>query len=170
MTIDVNNPYFRTKVLTASPEELRLMLIEGSIRFMRAAREGLVEKNYEKSFTNFTNTKNIIMELMNTLRHDIAPELCTRLDALYTFMFTTLTYASMERDVSKVDTVIELMEFERETWLLLMEQRAEHRGAGDETPGPTPQAAPLKPATARDNYGPAGAPASRPSQALSVQG
>ena len=136
MTIDISNPYFRTKVLTASPEELRLMLIEGSLRFMRAAREGLTERNYEKSFENFTNAKNILVELMNTLRHDVAPELCSRLDALYTYMFTTLTYASMERDLSKVDTVIELMEFERETWVLLMQKLASERsGAASAAPG-----------------------------------
>lgn len=130
MSIDINNPYFRTKVLTASPEELRLMLIEGCIRFMQTAREGLVEKNFEKSFENFTNAKSILVELTNTLRHDVAPELCTRLDALYTYMYTTLTYASMERDPAKVDPVIELMDFERETWLLLMDKLAAERAGG----------------------------------------
>ncbi len=132
MSIDINNPYFRTKVLTASPEELRLMLIEGCIRFMRTAREGLLEKNFEKSFENFTNAKSILVELTNTLRHDVAPELCTRLDALYTYMYTTLTYASMEREATKVDPVIELMEFERETWLLLMDKLAAERAQGRE--------------------------------------
>ena len=151
MAIDISNPYFRTKVLTASPEELRLMLIEGCLRFMGAAREGLSEKNYEKSFENFTNAKNILIELMNTLRHDVAPELCSRLDALYTYMFTTLTFASMERDVSKVDTVIELMEFERETWTLLMQKLAAERSGADamagaalrSSPAPAPARAPL---------------------------
>lgn len=155
MSIDVNNPYFRTRVLTASPEQLRLMLIEGSLRFMRAAREGLEEKNYEKSFENFTSAKNIITELMNALRHDIAPELCQRLEALYTYMFTTLTYASLERDVSRVDTVIELMEFERETWLMLMEKLAKERAG-------TSGAAPAGSAGATEQVG---APLS-----LSVQG
>ena len=161
MTIDISNPYFRTKVLTASPEELRLMLIEGSLRFMGAAREGIIEKNYEKSFENFTNAKNIIVELMNTLRHEVAPELCSRLDALYTFMFTTLTYASMERDVAKVDTVIELMEFERETWLLLMKN----------PPAERPGAAPPGAATPRAGASAgSSAPAAAPRAPLSVQG
>ena len=36
MAFDINNPYFRTKVLTASPEQLRLYLIEGALRGPRA--------------------------------------------------------------------------------------------------------------------------------------
>ncbi|NJL30429.1 MAG: flagellar protein FliS [Phycisphaerales bacterium] len=29
------NPYLRTKIMTASPQELRLMLYEGAVRFCR---------------------------------------------------------------------------------------------------------------------------------------
>ena len=31
--VDTSNAYLRTKVMTASPEELRLMLLDGAIRF-----------------------------------------------------------------------------------------------------------------------------------------
>ncbi len=136
MNPDTNNPYFRTKVLTAKPEELRLMLIEGAIRFMREGREGLAAKNYEKSYENLSNAKNILVEMMNTLRHDVAPDLCARLESLYTYMFTTLVGASLERDPSKIDEVIDLMEYERETWLLLIEKVARER-AGVEAEGGT---------------------------------
>lgn len=130
MQFDVNNPYFRTKVLTASKEELRLMLIEGSLRFIRSGRDGLAAKNYEKVFEGFTNAKAIIMELMNTLDHSVNPELCAKLSSLYTYMFTRLTEGSLEKDLAKVDEVIGLMEFERETWVMLMEKLAGERAHG----------------------------------------
>ena len=43
------NPYLRNQVLTASPEQLRLMLYDGALRFMRAGKVGLAEKNYDIS-------------------------------------------------------------------------------------------------------------------------
>lgn len=130
MQFDVNNPYFRTKVLTASREELRLLLIEGSVRFMRAGREALAGRQWEKVYENFTSAKAIIMELMNTLDHGAAPELCARMSSLYTYMYTRLTEGSLEKDLAKVDEVIGLMEFERETWALLMEKLAKERAGG----------------------------------------
>lgn len=128
MAFDVNNPYFRTKVLTASPEQLRLMLIDGAIHFMELGRDGLAGKDYEAVYENLSQAKAILLELINALRPEHDAELCARLSALYTFMFTELTRASTEREPAVVDTVIELMRFERETWVLLMQKVAEERG------------------------------------------
>ncbi len=129
MSVDVNNPYFRTKVLTASPEELRLMLIEGSIRFMRQGRDALAERSWEASFEALTSAKNILLELTTAMKHEVAPEICARLDALYTFLYRRLVDASLERDPAIVDEVISLMEYERETWVMLMDKVVEERGA-----------------------------------------
>lgn len=140
MGFDVNNPYFRTKVLTASQEELRLLLLEGCLRFLNDGRDGLVNRNYEKSFEGFSQAKAIIIELMNSLRPDVAPELCRNLTALYTYIYTTLTQAVFEKNFAKIDEVIGLMEYERETWLLLMEKLAKEKASAAEAV-PAPMAA-----------------------------
>jgi len=152
MAIDVNNPYFRTKVLTAKPEELRLMLIEGALRFMREAKQAMSARDHEKTFEGISSARNIVLELMTSLRHEIAPDLCARMDALYNYMFRRLTEASFERSTDKLDEVISLMDYERETWVMLIERVARERGA------PTSSPAPAQPASV-----PARAP-------LSVQG
>lgn len=138
MTLDVHNPYLRTKVLTASPEELRLMLIEGSIRFMREGREAMDSKNYEAQYEALSNAKNILLELMGSMRHEIAPELCGNLERLYTYLYRTLVEAGFERDPAKVDEVVQLMEYERETWLLLMEKLVSERTSGAPSAAQTP--------------------------------
>lgn len=155
MQFDINNPYFRTKVLTASREELRLLLLEGSLRFMRSGREALVNKDWEGVYNGFTQAKAIILELINTLDHAANPELCARLSALYTYMYSRLTEGSFEKDVTKVDEVIGLMDYERETWVLLMEKLAKERAQGNDPVaeasaalGRTPQAPALIPAPA----------------------
>ncbi len=116
--------------MTASPAELRLMLIEGAIRFCGQGREGLATKNYEQSFEGLTQAKAIIMELINGLRPEIDAELCARLSSLYTFMYTRLIEANLEKAPEMIDEVIKLLDYERETWTLLIEKLAEERKSG----------------------------------------
>ncbi len=131
------NAYLRTKVMSARPEQLRLMLIEGAIRFARQGREGLASKNYELSYAGITQCRNIVVELMSGLRDDIDPELCTNVRALYTFLFRELTEASLEKSTERVDKVIELLEYERQTWELLIQKLndGETVGAGKDEGG-----------------------------------
>ena len=118
------NPYLRNQVLSASPEQLRLMLYDGALRFMRSGRKGLAEKNYDVSYTNLSKAQKIALELSSSLKHDQMPELCEKLSALYTYIYRLLIDANMQRQPETVDEAIKLLEFERETWVLMMEQNA----------------------------------------------
>jgi len=132
MTNDAANPYLRTKVLTASPAELRLMLLDGAIRFCRQGRDGLAEKDPEKSFEGLSQAKAIIMELINALDPEVDPDLCGKLSSLYTFMYTRLLEANLEKSPEMVDEVTRLLEYERDTWSMVVEQVA-----GEKQPLPT---------------------------------
>lgn len=136
MAVDTNNPYFRTKVMTASPEELRLMLLEGAVRFMHEGRTALVAKDWEGVYDGFSQAKAIVMELINALRPEVAPELCSSLSALYTYIYRLLTEGSFERDLAKIDEAIRLMDYERETWAMAMEKLAREKGALGSAPAP----------------------------------
>jgi flagellar secretion chaperone FliS len=119
--------YLRTRVLTASPEELRLMLLEGAIKFARQGREGLESRNYESTFTGISRCRDIVLELLTTIAPDVEATLSERVRAVYTFMYSRLVEASMERSLPKLDEVIRLLEFERETWVMLMQKLARER-------------------------------------------
>jgi flagellar secretion chaperone FliS len=134
------NAYLRTKVLTASPEELRLLLLDGAIKFARQGRDGLAAKDYEASFNGISQCRNIVLELITTIRPEFDPELCERVRAVYTFMYRELVEASMEKNITRVDGVIQLLNYERETWALLMGKLVEERGVGSAAP-PEPAAA-----------------------------
>lgn len=124
------NAYLRTRVLTASPEQLRLMLLEGAIRFLRQGRDGLARKDFEASFEGMSKARNILIELMNSMRPEVAPELCSRVHGLYVFIYQTVVEAGMEKSIAKADKAIEMLEFERETWVLTMEKAAAERRGG----------------------------------------
>lgn len=138
------NAYLRTKVMGAKPEELRLMLIEGAVKFAVQAKTGLENKNYEASFNGFGQCRDIVTELMTSVQSDADPELAERIRAFYAFVYTELIDASFGRDVGKVSKVIELLEFEAETWRLACEklriERAQNPGLGA-TPAATSPAA-----------------------------
>ena len=120
------NPYLRTKIMTASPEELRLMLYDGCLKFARNAAAELEKqpRDHEALFENFSKAKKIVLELSTSLKHDIAPELCEKLSALYTWIYRLLVDAKMDNDAAKVNEAIELLEYERHTWVMLMEKNA----------------------------------------------
>jgi flagellar secretion chaperone FliS len=121
------NAYLRTKVLSASREELRLMLLDGALKFARQGREGLATKNFEQSFNGISQCRNIVMELLTSIKPEYDPDLCEKVKALYSWMYAQLVEASMERNAAKLDGVIKLLEYERETWVLLMDQVAQEK-------------------------------------------
>ena len=129
------NPYLRTKVLTASPEELRLMLYDGCLKFTRQARQAIGEKDFEKSFENLQRAQKVVLELSTSLKHEVAPDLCGKLSALYTYIYRLLVEASTQRVAEPLDEVIKLIAFERETWTMLMERNAK---VADGTKPPMP--------------------------------
>ena len=127
VAVEPVNAYLRARVLAASPEQLRLMLLEGALRFARQGADGLRRRNFERSFNGIHQCQNILMELISALKPEVAPELCRNLAALYTFMYRRLIDASMERDAAVVDEVVKLLEYEHETWLLLLERLEQER-------------------------------------------
>ncbi|MBI1369114.1 MAG: flagellar export chaperone FliS [Planctomycetes bacterium] len=156
--------YLKTKVLTASPVELRLMLFDGAIKFCRQGRHALGQQKFEAMYNALTRAQNIVLELSNSLKHEHDPALCDKLTALYHYIYRRLVDANIGRDIAAVDETIKLLEYERETWVMLMKRLAEDEGqsppapaaADDEHhPGPIASIGPERPA-----YGqPAAAPA-----------
>jgi flagellar protein FliS len=121
--------YAKTKVFTATPEQLQLMLYDGGLRFAEMARAALLEKNYEQSFKNISRVQRIVMELTSTLRHDIAPEICKNLAAIYAFVYRRLTEANCQRKTEPLDEAIRLLKYQRQTWALLMDKTGKQKAA-----------------------------------------
>ncbi len=114
------------------------MLLEGAIKFAEIGRDGLLAKDYEKSFTNISRAEDIVMELLEALRPDVDPELCEKLKSLYVYLYLELVRASSEKDVARIEEVIRLLRYERETWQLAMQQMASEIGAAAEDAGSSP--------------------------------
>src|SRR5215207_1388828 len=88
--------YLRAKVLTATPEQLQLMLYDGAIRFGEQARLALEQKKHEQSYELISRTQKIIAEMTASLKHDVSPELCGKLASLYNYVYRKLVEAIVE--------------------------------------------------------------------------
>src|SRR5690349_22568486 len=107
--------YLRTKVLTATPEQLQLMLYDGAIRFAEQARVALEKKDFEGSYNAISRAQKILAELQSGLRHDVSPELCSKLAALYNFVYRKLLEANVDHTLPPVQEALAILRYQRET-------------------------------------------------------
>ena len=121
--------YLRTQVLTATPEQLQMMLYDGAIRFAEQARPALEAKSWEASYNAISRAQRIITELTGSLRHDIAPELCGRLASIYNFIYRKLVEANVEHKSESLDEAIKILKIQRETWEMLLKQLGRQKAA-----------------------------------------
>jgi flagellar protein FliS len=118
------NPYLRNAVMTASPEQLQLMLYDGAIRFATQGREAVVEKKYEEAYNKLSRAQAIVLEMERGLNRDVAPELCERMAALYMFTYRKLVDGCVQHDPAPIDEAIGILNYERETWMMLLQKLA----------------------------------------------
>jgi len=131
MNTSANNAYLQSKVLTATPEQLQLMLYDGAIRFCEQARPALEQKNFEASHNSLTKAQRILLELQGGLKKDLAPDICKNLAGLYAFCYRKLIDANMKHDVQALDEALDILKFQRETWRLLLDQLAKEKAAAN---------------------------------------
>ena len=121
--------YLRTKIFTATPEQLQLMLYDGAIRFGEQARIALEQKNYEQSCDLICRTQKIIAEMTSSLKHNVAPDLCGKLSSLYNYVYRKLIEANVEHKIPSLDEALDILRYQRETWAMLLNSLGKTKAA-----------------------------------------
>jgi flagellar protein FliS len=133
--------YLRTQVLTARPEQLTLMLLDGAIRFADQGRSYIDEKRFDRSCDALARAQNIMIALLNGLRPEKAPEICRRQAGLYLFVYKQLVLGNAHRNPQPIADALRILAILRQTWLDLMLQLQAQHAAGDPQPAaPAPVA------------------------------
>ncbi|SHE61561.1 flagellar protein FliS [Caldanaerobius fijiensis DSM 17918] len=113
----INNPYqqYRTDaVMTASPEELTLMLYDGIIRFLNQAKEAILSRDMQTAHEKLIRVQDILNELNATL--DRSYDIASNLASIYDFMIRKTIEANIKKDVNIIDEVLEFARDLRNTW------------------------------------------------------
>lgn len=135
--------YLKNAVMTATPEQLQLMLYDGAIRFALRGGEGIRAGDREASFNALDRAQRIVLELNSGIRADVNPELAEQMAALYSFVYRRLVDANLNQDIQAIDEAVRILRHQRETWVMLMEKIRDGEGApATPPPAAAPQPAP----------------------------
>ena len=113
--------YQQNQILSASPEQILVMLYDGAIRFTRQAMIGIEDGRASVKVEGISRAMAIISEFANTLDHEVGGEIAENLDALYSFMIRELTQANLNNDMQKLKIVEGLLVDLRQTWIEAIE-------------------------------------------------
>lgn len=116
--------YFDTQVLTAPPQKLQLMLIDGALRYGRQAADHWREGRIYEGGEALIGCQRIVAELLRSMKPEMAPALVEKVSDVYRFVFRTLVEAGIKRDAGKLAEAMRLLDIERETWRQVCERLA----------------------------------------------
>jgi flagellar secretion chaperone FliS len=122
------NQYLKTQVLTASKEQLVLMLFDGAIRFCERGKKGWADQNLEVSHRSLVRAQEIVLELAYALDKEKGGAVAAKMAQLYTYCYSRLVTANVERSPEIVDEVQHILGELRSAWSEAMER--EGRAAG----------------------------------------
>ena len=126
------NQYLANTVLSASPEQLLLLLYDGAGRFLAQAIQAIEVGQVDKRAYFINKASAIVSEFAATLDRSQAPALAEDLTALYGYMLRRMMQANLKNDAEPLVEVKGLLADLRATWAEAIEiNRAEqHQSAG----------------------------------------
>ena len=117
----IGNPYANyanTKIQTATPAQLTLMLYDGAIKFCNLAIEAVDNNDITKAHNNIRKVEKIIEEFRATLnfKYPVAQDF----ENVYEYIARRLVEANIKKDKEILEEVNEHLRVLRDTWREVM--------------------------------------------------
>ena len=125
------NAYKKASVNTLDQNKLIIMLYDGAIKNANFAVQYMESGEIEKVHDSLIKTKNIVTELLATLNMDQGGEIAKNLKSLYSYMFSQLVEANMEKKSEPVLAVIDLLKELRGAWVQIREKKKPEEKKGN---------------------------------------
>lgn len=110
--------YNNSKILTASPAELTLMLYDGAIKFCNIAIVAIEKQDISKAHTNIMKAQKIVEHFRLTL--DMSYPVAEDFDRVYQYLEQRLIQANVQKDTGILEEVCEHLRSMRDTWKEVM--------------------------------------------------
>ena len=114
--------YNNSKVLTASPAELTLMLYDGAIKFCNIAELSVEKNDIPRAHENIRKVQNIIGYLHSTLY--IKYEVSKDFDNIYSYLERRLVEANVKKDKEILEEINTHLHSIRDNWKEVMKAGA----------------------------------------------
>jgi flagellar protein FliS len=122
--------YLETKVLTATPHQLHLLVIDGAIRHAISAEAALLAGDFARADAQVERANQCVSELMAGLKSNQQPQLVEQLKSVFVFVQRTLGQAQRGHDPARLADALSVLRLHRETWLALGKKLAQESAAG----------------------------------------
>ena len=119
MSLAARNNYLENEVLTATPQRLRKMLIDGAWRFCFQAADLLDQQRGDEAIAMIDRANAVFTELLSGIKPSF--DVSKPVSELYVFLMRELLLARRERSATRLRGILEVLEVERETWRQLCE-------------------------------------------------
>lgn len=106
--------YANSKVMTATPAQLTLMLYDGAIKFCNKAIIALEKGDVMETHANIRKVENIIEEFRSTL--DFKYPVAKDFDNVYEYIYKRLIDANVKKDKEILEEVLKHLHTMRDTW------------------------------------------------------
>src|SRR5215510_8449365 len=124
MNLSARDAYLETQVLTATPQRLRLMLVEAAIRKAKVAQQACDANDKETAQAAINYCRDIISELIAGIQPDQS-SLAKQVLGIYMFVYSALVEIGLTVDGQRLRDVVRVLEEERQTWEAVCEQMPE---------------------------------------------
>ena len=114
--------YLENQVLTAQPQQLHLMVVDGALRFARKAAQAAENHHFEQAHFALYKSRDLVAELIGGLDGSHQPEMVEQLKALFVFVYENLNHADVKQDAGYIQNAIKVLSIHREAWCELIEQ------------------------------------------------
>lgn len=112
--------YSNSKILTASPAELVLMLYEGAIKFGNIAIMAIEQRDIQKAHNNIVKVQRIIDNFRATL--DMKYPVAEDFDRVYVYLQGRIIDANIHKDAAAMREIVDHLRAMRDTWKEVMKQ------------------------------------------------
>lgn len=120
--------YKNQQVMTASPEQLTLLLYNGALRFLAESIQATEQGDIPKAHNANMRVQAIVLEFVRTL--DRSYELAETWAQLYEYTEYCLIQGNIKKDVKQLHEAKNMLEDMREAWVGAMKQTHVARAVG----------------------------------------
>lgn len=110
--------YGNSKIQTASPAELTLMLYDGAIKFCNIALMAMENGDIQKAHTNIIKAQDIILEFLGTL--DYKYKVAEDFGRVFDYIHRRLVEANIKKDPEILEEALGYIREMRDTWKEVM--------------------------------------------------
>ncbi len=119
--------YKNSKLMTASPAELTLMLYEGAIKFANKALMAMENKDPAKAHENIVKVEKIIQNFRDTL--DRKYPVSQDFENVYVYLLRRCHEANITKDPAIMEEILTHLRSMRDTWKEVMKKATAERTA-----------------------------------------